>query len=127
MHLCALQGHQLQLFEQALVQYVDDHPRDWDCVLLTRIEVVDSDKELVQLRISVRHRSGWMAAGCILKDQGVLLKQIHGICESMSMNYTGVPDLVVNYKGGTCREGRPGKEQYWREIIEPANLINKEQ
>ncbi len=127
LHLCVLEGSKLSLFEKALVQYVDDHPRDWDCVLYTRIEDVDADKEMVSLRISVRHRCGWMEAGRILSDRGLLIKQIYDIGESLSIQYTGVPSLYVKYEGGTCREGRPGQEQYWRDIIEPANIVNKEQ
>ncbi|GAX25540.1 hypothetical protein FisN_28Hh008 [Fistulifera solaris] len=127
LHLCVLEGSKLSMFEQALVQYVDDHPRNWDCVLYTRIEDVDADKEMVSLRISVRHRCGWMEAGRILSDRGLLIKQIYDIGETLSIQYTGVPNLYVKYEGGTCREGRPGQEQYWRDIIEPANIVNKEQ
>lgn len=108
-------------FVKKIHKYADDNPRDWDSILFVRIDKVDCASEKVQLKVGARHRSGWHAAGRILRERSALQMQIHSIGDSMGVNYNGCgPSSTVVYNGGDIKE--PCKSGFGKDFLTPDNV-----
>jgi len=120
MHLSLLDGDCMELFENKLRAYVDDNPRDWDCLLYLRIDNIEVNFEKVTIKYGVRHRSGWHAAGQILQDKGQLQRHLYRIGSELRVNYMPGPLLRVHFQAGQLKNPLP--PEYMRDILTPANV-----
>jgi small-conductance mechanosensitive channel len=59
LHIKMHEGRNVDLFREALENFVLDHPNIWDSIVLFRCEEIDADNEFVVYRLVVRSRQSW--------------------------------------------------------------------
>jgi hypothetical protein len=122
LHICLIEDEKAQVYVSAIEQFIREHPRIWECVVLFRYDKFDADMEQVFCRIAVRHRNSWQDAGRILRDKGDLQQFIFQLGKSMAVNFDSPPPRRLIYTGGTLRSGQV--ENYKRNLLTPANIRN---
>jgi hypothetical protein len=122
MHISLLDGDNLEVFVQSLRNYVDDNPRDWNCVLFHRIVKVVCGMEQVVLRLELRHRNGWQTAARIMQDNGNLQKFLHQVGERMGVNNVPTPNTSLIYSAGSLKNG--SVQDYTKNLMTPSNIRN---
>jgi hypothetical protein len=122
LHICLIEEGKSATFVSAIEQFIQEHPRIWECLVLFRYDKFDADNEQVFCRIAVRHRNSWQDAGRILRDKGELQKFIYQVGKSMGVNFDSPPARRLIYTGGTLKSGQV--ESYKRNLLTPKNIRN---
>jgi hypothetical protein len=122
LHICLIEDEKAQVYVSAIEQFIHDHPRIWECVVLFRYDKFDADMEQVFCRIAVRHRNSWQDAGRILRDKGELQKFIYQLGKSMEVNFESPPARRLIYTGGTMVNGQV--QNYKKNLLAPTNIEN---
>jgi hypothetical protein len=122
LHISLIEDEKAQTYVSAVEQFVQEHPRIWECVVFFRYEKFDADNEQVFTRMAVRHRNSWQDAGRILRDKGELSKFIYELGRSMSVNFESPPARRLIYTGGTLKSGQV--QTYKKNLLTPANIRN---
>jgi hypothetical protein len=122
LHICLIEDEKSQVYLSAIEQFIHEHPRIWECVVLFRYDRFDADMEQVFSRIAVRHRNSWQDAGRILRDKGELQKFIYQLGKSMAVNFESPPARRLIYTGGTLKSGQV--QNYKKNLLTPANIRN---
>jgi hypothetical protein len=122
LHIFIIEEDKSQIYVSAIEQFVQEHPRIWECVVFFRYDRFDADNEQAFCRIAVRHRNSWQDSGRILRDKGELQKFIYKLGKSMGVTFESPPARRLIYTGGTLRSGQV--EKYKKNLLTPANIRN---
>jgi len=122
LHVAVLEGEKLTAFQDALKEYVKEHPRAWDQLLYIRIDEVDADNEKIECSLGFRHRNSWQDAGRVLVQRGLLLKFVYQTATAMKIDYSSPPNRRLLYSGGVLKEGQEGVGGYKANLLMPTNI-----
>lgn len=90
---------QLEVFREALNQYVVARPREWARLWDVRNTSVSADQGFVEYLIIVEHVDNWQNLDGILGSRGVIRRFCHELAKQLDMRYVSPPlpvDLRIN-------------------------------
>ena len=112
----------MNFFQQELEQFIRERPLTFDTLIFFRCEHIDTNKELIQYSVRVRHMRSWQDAAVVLHSRGELLWfsiklgnelginkaqlpiQVATICDATtSIEVADAADIIAAIGGGTTK------------------------
>jgi hypothetical protein len=90
---------QLEVFREALNQYVIARPREWTRLWDVRNTAVSADQGFVEYLVIVEHRDNWQNLDGLLGSRGTIRRFCHELAKQLDMRYVSPPlpvDLRIN-------------------------------
>ena len=97
------QYEQIQIFKEAVEQYLKDRPREWLTFIAFRPSEVAVDKGFIGYTVVAQHRNSWQAIGSIIESRANLTTYCLEVSKQLGMRFV-LPPLPVNL---TMKDGFP--------------------
>lgn len=85
----------VEIFREALAQYVDKRPREWAKLLKITNRNVQSDKGYVEYVVNLQHANKWQQLDAVLASRSQIKYFCHELSKRLDMHYKS-PPLPVN-------------------------------
>ena len=90
---------QLEVFKEALNQYVVTRPREWARLWDVRNVAMSADRGFVEFLVIAEHRDNWQNLDGLLASRGSIRRFCHELAKQLDMRYVSPPlpvDLRIN-------------------------------
>lgn len=91
----------LKFFREELEHYLRERPRIYEALMVFRCELVDTNRELIQYSVRVRHMRSWQDAPVVLHNRGELLWFSTELGRQLGINKSQVPIQVATVADST--------------------------
>jgi hypothetical protein len=120
LHIHLHQGRNIDLFREALENYVIDYPNVWDSIVFFRCEEIDTDNEFVMYRLAIRSRQSWQVSTRVLQERARLHQFCIELAAKLEVSFDSAVARRVLYYGGNLVEGHV--KDYKKDLLTHPNI-----
>jgi hypothetical protein len=91
----------VKFFREELEHYLRERPRIYDALMVFRCELVDTNRELIQYSVRVRHMRSWQDAPVVLHNRGELLWFSTELGRQLGIHKSQLPIQVATVRDAT--------------------------
>jgi len=82
---------QLEIFREALYQYVEQRPREWAKLWAVRVLRVQADEGFVEYLLVLEHQETWQNLDTLLHSRGLIKGFCHELSKQLNMRFVSPP------------------------------------
>jgi hypothetical protein len=116
------EGRNVDLFREALENFILDNPSVWDSIVFFRCEEIDTDNEFVVYRLALRSRQSWQVSTRIFQDRARLHQFCTELAKKLDVAFDSPAPRRVLYYGGKLVDG--AVKDYKKDLLMDGKNIN---
>jgi small-conductance mechanosensitive channel len=120
LHINLHKDKNLDLFREALENFVLDYPNVWDSIVFLRCEEIDKDNEFVMYRLAIRSRQSWQVCTRVLQERARLHQFCIELATKLEVSFDSAPARRVLYYGGNLVDGHV--KEYKKDLTADQNI-----